>query len=84
MERTRSDAQAGPSGRCFGRSGRLLVARNHAPAISHPRQETWEAISQTEAIMMKQAIYAVTAFGLVWLLVSMAPDIRRYMRMRAM
>jgi hypothetical protein len=34
--------------------------------------------------MMKQAIYAVTAFGLVWLLVSMAPDIRRYMRMRAM
>jgi len=29
-------------------------------------------------------IYAATAFGLAWLLVSMAPDIRRYLRMRAM
>lgn len=85
MERARSDAKAGPSGRCLGRSaGRLLVAGNHAPAISHPRQEMWEAIPKTEAITMKQAIYAVAAFGLAWLLVSMAPDIRRYMRMRAM
>jgi hypothetical protein len=33
---------------------------------------------------MKRVLYAATAFGLAWLLVSMAPDIRRYMKMRAM
>ena len=33
---------------------------------------------------MKRAIFAMTALGLAALLFSMAPDIRRYMRMRAM
>jgi hypothetical protein len=33
---------------------------------------------------MKLTIYAVTAVSLAWLMLRMAPDIRRYMRMRAM
>jgi hypothetical protein len=33
---------------------------------------------------MKQTFFAVTAIGMAWLLISMAPDIRRYLRMRAM
>jgi len=30
---------------------------------------------------MKRTIWAVTTIGVVWLLASMAPDIRRYLRM---
>jgi len=33
---------------------------------------------------MRRAIYAATAFGLAWFLMSMAPDIKRYWRMRMM
>lgn len=33
---------------------------------------------------MKQTILAIAAIGMTWLLVSMAPDIRRYLRIRAM
>jgi hypothetical protein len=33
---------------------------------------------------MKKAILAVASLGIVTLLVSIAPDIRRYLRMRAM
>jgi hypothetical protein len=33
---------------------------------------------------MKKAILAAAAIGLAALLISVAPDIRRYMRMRAM
>jgi hypothetical protein len=33
---------------------------------------------------MKQAIWTATAIGMTWLLVAMAPDIRRYLRIRAM
>jgi hypothetical protein len=33
---------------------------------------------------MKQTLFAVTAIGMAWLLISMTPDIRRYLRMRAM
>jgi len=33
---------------------------------------------------MKQAIWAVTAIGMAWLLASMAPDIRRYFRISTM
>jgi hypothetical protein len=34
--------------------------------------------------LMKQTILAIAAIGMTWLLVSMAPDIRRYLRIRAM
>ena len=37
-----------------------------------------------EKINMKQAILAVTAIGFSWLLVAMAHDIKRYLRIRAM
>lgn len=33
---------------------------------------------------MKRTILAITAIGMTWFLVSMAPDIRRYIRMRTM
>lgn len=33
---------------------------------------------------MKQTIWAVAAIGMTWLLIAMAPDIRRYLRIRAM
>lgn len=33
---------------------------------------------------MKQTFFAMTAIGMAWFLVSLAPDIRRYLRMRAM
>ncbi len=33
---------------------------------------------------MKRTIWAVTAIGVAWVLVSMAPDIRRYLRMVTM
>jgi hypothetical protein len=33
---------------------------------------------------MKRAIYAVTALGLAAILISMAPDIKRYWRIRTM
>jgi hypothetical protein len=33
---------------------------------------------------MKKTFWAVTVMGMAWLLVAMAPDIRRYLRMRAM
>jgi hypothetical protein len=39
---------------------------------------------ETRKIAMKRAICAVTAIGVAWLLVSMAPDIRRYLKMVAM
>jgi hypothetical protein len=43
-----------------------------------------ETDSKGEEKAMKQTFFAVTAIGMAWLLISMAPDIRRYMRMRAM
>ena len=33
---------------------------------------------------MKRAIWTVTAIGVAWLVLSMGPDIRRYLRMVAM
>jgi Family of unknown function (DUF6893) len=33
---------------------------------------------------MKQAIWAVAAIGMAWLLVSTVPDIRRYVRISSM
>jgi hypothetical protein len=33
---------------------------------------------------MKLTIYALTAVSLAWLMLRMAPDVRRYLRMRAM
>lgn len=33
---------------------------------------------------MKRTIWAVTFIGIAWLLASMAPDIRRYLRMSSM
>jgi hypothetical protein len=46
----------------------------------------WASPTQLKEMgnLMKRTIYAVTAVSLAWLLLRMAPDIRRYMRMRAM
>jgi hypothetical protein len=33
---------------------------------------------------MKQALLAAAAIGIAWLLISTAPDVRRYIRMVAM
>jgi hypothetical protein len=41
-------------------------------------------LGKGESIAMKRAIWTVTTVGFLWLLVSMAPDIRRYLRIRAM
>ena len=40
--------------------------------------------AETRRSVMKRTIWAVTAIGLMWLLASNLPDLRRYLRMMAM
>ena len=63
-----------------------ILLKRSPPHQSHRgnRLDGFPSRSQYEEKSMKRTIWAVSAIGMVWILVTMAPDIRRYLRMVTM
>jgi hypothetical protein len=80
----------------FGKDRRILSRISRIPqlpcAASKPKEslldgEDYRKVNQGAQKVdkeMKQTIWAATMVGMAWLLVAMAPDIKRYLRIRSM